>query len=167
MKQHTYKVAVEWTGNDGTGTSNYRAYRRDHSIVCEGKPAIQASSDPAFRGDPTRYNPEELLVASLSSCHMLWYLHLCAVNKVSVIEYQDAAAGTMEERADGSGAFVRVLLRPSVKIRAGDDRAKAMALHHEAHRMCFIANSVNFPVEVEAELAEVRTETATARSPAD
>lgn len=158
MKQHTYKVAVEWTGNDGTGTSDYRKYRRDHSILCEGKASIEASSDPAFRGDPTRYNPEELLLASLSSCHMLWYLHLCAVNKVSVIEYADEAVGTMEERADGSGAFVRVLLRPSVKIRAGDDHAKAIALHHEAHRMCFIANSVNFPLDVEAEI--VKTETA-------
>ena len=152
MKQHTYNVQLEWTGNDGEGTKSYASYRRDHSIVCEGKQAIAGSSDPSFRGDRTRYNPEELLVASLSSCHMLWYLHLCAVNKMTVIEYRDAAAGTMEERADGSGAFVRVLLRPIVKIGAGDDRAKAMALHHEAHRMCFIANSVNFPVEHEPEL---------------
>jgi organic hydroperoxide reductase OsmC/OhrA len=157
MKQHTYKVAVEWTGNDGTGTSDYRKYRRDHSILCEGKQNIAGSSDPSFRGDRTRYNPEELLVASLSSCHMLWYLHLSAINKIAVFEYRDAAVGTMEERADGSGAFVRVLLRPTVKISAGDDRAKAMALHHEAHRMCFIAKSVNFPVEVEAEIVEAQT----------
>lgn len=154
MKQHTYHVAVKWTGNDETGTSSYKSYRRDHSIRCEGKPAISASSDPSFRGDPTRYNPEELLVASLSSCHMLWYLHLCAVNKVAVLEYQDAAVGTMEERPNGSGAFTRVVLRPSVKIRAGDDAAKAVSLHHEAHRMCFVANSVNFPVEVEVEIRE-------------
>ncbi len=154
MKQHTYNLQLEWTGNDGEGTSSYKSYRRDHLIVCEGKPVIPASSDPSFRGDRTRYNPEELLVASLSSCHMLWYLHLCAVNKVTILEYQDAAVGTMEERPDGSGAFVRVLLRPSVTIRAGDDHAKAMSLHHEAHHMCFIANSVNFPVEVEAEIRE-------------
>ena len=154
MKQHTYHVAVKWTGNDGTGTSNYKSYRRDHTITCQGKAPIAASSDPSFRGDPTRYNPEELLVASLSSCHMLWYLHLCAVNKVTVLEYQDAAVGTMEERPDGSGAFTRVVLRPSVKVRAGDDSAKATSLHHEAHRMCFVANSVNFPVEVEAEIRE-------------
>jgi organic hydroperoxide reductase OsmC/OhrA len=158
MKQHTYHVAMEWTGNDGLGTSSYKSYRRDHSIVCEDKPPIPASSDPSFRGDPTRYNPEELLVASLSSCHMLWYLHLCAVNKVTVLEYHDAAVGTMEERADGSGAFVRVLLRPAVTIRRGDDRAQALRLHHEAHRMCFIANSVNFPVEIEAEISEAGVE---------
>jgi len=155
MKQHTYNVAVRWTGNDGTGTNSYRTYRRDHEIVCPGKPVISASSDPTFRGDPSRYNPEEMLVASLSSCHMLWYLHLCAVNNISVLEYRDAAVGTMEERADGSGAFVLVVLRPAVKIRAGDDREKAIALHHDAHRMCFIANSVNFPVETEAEVIEM------------
>jgi len=154
MKQHTYHVAVKWTGNDGSGTSSYKSYRRDHSITCEGKAPISASSDPSFRGDSARYNPEELLVASLSSCHMLWYLHLCAVNKVAVLEYQDAAVGTMEERPDGSGAFVRVLLRPAVAIRSGDDRNKAISLHHEAHHMCFVANSVNFPVEVEAEIRE-------------
>ena len=119
-------------------------------------PAIQV-----FVAIATRYNPEELLVASLSSCHMLWYLHLCAVNKVCVLEYRDAAVGTMEERPDGSGAFARVLLRPAVTIRAGDDRSKAMSLHSEAHHMCFIANSVNFPVEVEAEIRE-----AAAASPA-
>ena len=154
MKQHAYKVQLEWTGNDGKGTKTYASYRRDHSIVCEGKHVILGSSDPSFRGNPTRYNPEELLVASLSSCHMLWYLHLCAVNKVTVVAYQDAAIGTMQERADGSGVFVRVLLRPAVTISLGDDRAKASALHHEAHRMCFIANSVNFPVDVEAEINE-------------
>ncbi len=162
MKQHTYRLQLQWTGNDGEGTSSYKNYRRDHSLVCNGKPVIPASSDPSFRGDPTRYNPEELLVASLSSCHMLWYLHLCAVNKVTVLEYRDAAVGTMEERADGSGAFARVLLQPAVTIRVGDDRSKAMSLHHAAHHMCFIANSVNFPVEVEAEIREA----AAAPSPA-
>lgn len=154
MKQHTYQVQVEWTGNDGVGTRTYAGYRRDHTIVSSGKPQIPASSDPSFRGDASRYNPEELLVASLSSCHMLWYLHLCAVNKVTVAEYQDAASGTMEEAADGSGAFVRVVLRPVVKIRTGDDRDKALALHHDAHRYCFIASSVNFPVIVEPEILE-------------
>src|SRR5689334_1354027 len=132
MKQHTYNVELEWTGNNGQGTKDYASYRRDHSIVCKGKQAIPGSSDPSFRGDATRYNPEELLVASLSSCHMLWYLHLCAVNKVTVTDYRDASVGTMEERPDGSGAFVRVRLRPLVTIRAGDDRAKAISLHHEA-----------------------------------
>jgi organic hydroperoxide reductase OsmC/OhrA len=152
VKQHTYEVRVDWTGNDGEGTKTYRGYRRDHIIAAEGKPQIPGSSDPNFRGDAARYNPEELLVASLSACHMLWYLHLCAVNHVTVIEYRDAASGAMAESEDGSGEFVRVLLRPKVRIAAGEDRAKALALHEEAHRCCFIARSVKFPVEVEAEV---------------
>lgn len=152
MKLHHYKAGVEWTGNTGEGTKGYQAYRRDHEIHVDGKPVIAASSDPAFRGDPTRYNPEELLVASLSSCHMLWYLHLCAVNQVVVIAYRDAAFGEMREQADGSGEFTRVILRPRVTVTAQSDRAKALALHAQAHHHCFIANSVKFPVEIEAEI---------------
>ena len=152
MKQHTYQTRVEWTGNSGEGTKTYKGYRRDHLITVNGKPEIPASSDPGFRGDPARYNPEELLVASLSSCHMLWYLHLCAVNHVTVVEYHDIALGTMEEKEDGSGVFVRVLLRPVITITADSDRAQALSLHHEAHRYCFIANSVSFPVEAEPEI---------------
>lgn len=117
-----------------------------------GKPPIASSSDPAFRGDPARYNPEDLLVASLASCHMLWYLHLCSAHGVIVWEYQDTAVGYMEERDDGAGSFVRVVLRPSVTLAAGGDRAKAQTLHAEAHRFCFIARSVNFPVELEPEI---------------
>lgn len=149
MKQHTYICQIEWTGNDGQGTKTYTSYRRDHVITCEGKPAVHASSDPAFRGDKTRYNPEELLVASLSSCHMLSYLHLCAVNGINVIEYRDRAEGTMRENPDGSGEFVRVILKPEVRIEAGGDPKKAAELHHKAHALCFIARSVNFPVDVE------------------
>jgi organic hydroperoxide reductase OsmC/OhrA len=152
MKQHTYELRVEWTGNDGQGTKTYKTYRRDHLIRAAGKPDVPGSSDPNFRGDAARYNPEELLVASLSACHMLWYLHLCAVNHITVLDYQDAASGVMEEAADGSGQFARVVLRPQVKISAGDDQAKALALHHDAHRLCFIARSVNFPVEAEPEI---------------
>lgn len=154
MKRHNYEVRTEWTGNDGQGTASYKAYRRDHTIAVSGKPPILGSSDPSFRGDPGRYNPEDLLVASLSACHMLWYLHLCATNKITVLAYHDSAAGAMEESADGSGRFVHVQLRPRVTIPAGSDHAKATALHHEAHRNCFIANSVNFPVEVAAEIVE-------------
>lgn len=152
MKRHTYQVRIDWTGNEGEGTKTYRGYRRDHTIAGEGKPPIAGSSDPSFRGDASRYNPEELLVAALSSCHMLWYLHLCAVNHVTVWDYQDAASGLMEEADDGSGAFVRVVLRPVVKIASGDDLSKARALHTEAHRFCFIAQSVNFPVELAPEV---------------
>lgn len=151
MKQHTYRVTIDWTGNDGEGTKTYRGYRRDHTITAAGKPPIPASSDPSFRGDPCRHNPEELLVAALSSCHMLWYLHLCAVNQMNVVAYHDSASGLMEESADGSGAFTRVTLKPAVTIAAGD-REKARALHADAHRFCFIAKSVNFPVGIEPEI---------------
>jgi organic hydroperoxide reductase OsmC/OhrA len=154
MKQHSYEIQIEWTGNSGDGTKTYKSYRRDHTITSAGKPDILASSDPSFRGDRARYNPEELLVASLSSCHMLWYLHLCSVNHIVVLDYQDSASGTMAENDDGSGQFVRVLLKPVVKISAGDDRAKALALHQDAHHMCFISRSVNFPVNIAPKIME-------------
>jgi organic hydroperoxide reductase OsmC/OhrA len=145
---HHYLVVVEWTGNTGSGTSAYRSYERRHEISAgDAKPAIPGSSDPAFRGDPARWNPEELLVASLAACHQLWYLHLCAEAGVVVLEYIDHAEGVMAETADGSGHFERVILRPRVTVTAGSDLAKARALHAAAHDKCFIARSVNFPVE--------------------
>ena len=153
-KQHQYAVSIAWTGNDGSGTQSYRGYRRDHEIAAAGKPPIPASSDPSFRGDRTRYNPEELLVASLSSCHMLWYLHLCSVNGIVVLDYRDEAVGTMQEEDDGAGAFVRVVLKPRVTIAKGGDRGKALALHEEAHHLCFIARSVRFAVEVAAQITD-------------
>lgn len=153
-KQHQYAVTIAWTGNDGEGTRSYRGYRRDHEITVTGKPPIPASSDPAFRGDRARYNPEELLLASLSSCHMLWYLHLCAVNGIVVLDYRDDAGGTMQEEDDGGGAFVRVVLQPRVRIAEGGDRGQALALHEQAHHLCFIARSVRFPVEVAAQITE-------------
>jgi organic hydroperoxide reductase OsmC/OhrA len=146
---HSYTVTVTWTGNTGTGTSGYREYQRSHEISASGKAAIAGSSDPAFRGDRTRWNPEELLVASLSTCHQLWYLHLCADAGIVVEAYEDEAAGVMEESSDGGGQFVEVILRPKVSLAPGSDRAKAHALHHEAHAKCFIARSVNFPVKCE------------------
>ena len=148
-KHHHYESTVRWTGNTGTGTSTYRAYSRNHEIVASGKPTIPASSDPAFSGDASRYNPEELLVASLSACHMLWYLHLCAVNKVVVLDYEDRAGGIMEETGDGGGRFLEVTLRPSITVTAESDLETAKRLHHDAHEKCFIANSVNFPVGCE------------------
>lgn len=157
MKQHSYEIRVTWTGNDGEGTKSYRAYRREHTICAANKPEIPGSSDPSFRGDRARYNPEELLVASLSACHMLWYLHLCSVNQVTVLDYQDAAWGLMEEHEDGSGEFVRVTLRPRVKILAGGDRVRALALHEEAHQLCFIARSVRFAVEVLPDIQDAST----------
>jgi organic hydroperoxide reductase OsmC/OhrA len=148
LKHHAYQLQVCWTGNHGEGTKSYKSYGRDYAIESTGKPRIEGSSDPAFRGDANRYNPEELLVASLSSCHMLWYLHLCSVNGVVVLGYEDLASGTMEESGDGSGTFVWVELNPAVTIASGSDPAKALALHEEAHRNCFIAKSVNFPVRI-------------------
>ena len=145
-KQHLYTVGVRWTGNTGSGTSGYRSYKRDHEIHAAGKPPIPSSSDPAFRGDASRYNPEELLVASLSACHMLWFLHLCADTGVVVTDYQDQAEGTMAETDDGGGHFTQVTLRPAVRVAAGADKESASRLHEKAHQLCFIANSVNFPV---------------------
>lgn len=152
-KTHHYAVSVKWTGNTGTGTSGYRNYERRHEISAETpKPPIPGSSDPAFRGDPARWNPEELLVAALSACHKLWYLHLCADAGIVVTAYVDHAEGFMEETADGSGRFQRVILRPKVTLLPGSDLAKAQELHRTAHAKCFIANSVNFPVEHEPEV---------------
>jgi organic hydroperoxide reductase OsmC/OhrA len=148
-KQHHYTATVNWTGNLGKGTTGYKDYGRDHEISAPGKPVIAGSSDPAFRGDAARYNPEDMLVASLSACHMLWYLHLCAVNKVVVLDYQDNAEGSMEEKAEGGGQFVKVTLRPVITLTPESNIETAKHLHHEAHAKCFIANSVNFPVGCE------------------
>lgn len=147
-KEHRYAVQVLWTGNRGEGTRDYRAYARDYEITVAGKPVILGSSDPCFRGDPTRTNPEELMVSALSACHMLWYLHLCADAGVIVCAYRDEALATMMEEADGRGRFTEVLLRPQVTI-SGSEVAAATRLHENAHRYCFIANSVNFPVRCE------------------
>ena len=146
-KEHHYTLSLEWTGNLGTGTSDYRAYTRNHTISIEGKPQLLASSDPAFRGDKTRQNPEEMLVAALSSCHMLSYLHVCVLNGVVVLEYTDNAKGTMKENPDGSGQFVEVTLNPIVKVKDASMIDKANHLHHKASELCFIARSVNFPVQ--------------------
>lgn len=148
-KQHHYSVTVEWTGNHGTGTSGYAAYGRDHVIRAGEKPTISASSDPAFRGDAKRWNPEDMLVASVSACHKLWYLHVCAVAGVVVTAYVDRAEGVMVEDAKRGGTFTGIVLRPTVTIAAGSDPAKAAALHHDAHEKCYIANSVNFPIACE------------------
>ena len=145
-RKHNYTVTVTWTGNRGEGTLNYRAYARDHTIEAEGKPAILGSSDPHFHGDRTRWNPEELLLAALSACHKMSYLHFCAVFGIVVTDYVDQAEGTMEEDGKDGGRFTEVILRPRITVRAGDDLSLAERLHHTAHEKCFIATSVNFPV---------------------
>jgi organic hydroperoxide reductase OsmC/OhrA len=147
MKQHHYKVTVVWTGNEGRGTASYGGYSRAHLITALGKPPIEGSSDPAFRGDPARWNPEELLLASLAACHKLWYLHLCAASGICVTAYEDTAEAIMAEAADGSGRFISAILRPRVTVAAGCDLVLAEALHGRAHEMCFIARSMNFPVQ--------------------
>jgi organic hydroperoxide reductase OsmC/OhrA len=153
VKEHRYTVALRWTGNRGEGTASYRSYDREHEVAAEGKPAIQGSSDPHFRGDPRRWSPEELLVVSLSQCHLLWFLHLCAVNDVVVTAYQDRPEGTMTETEDGGGHFTEVLLRPTVTVADEEMVARATELHEEAHRLCFISNSVNFTVRHEPEVS--------------
>jgi organic hydroperoxide reductase OsmC/OhrA len=150
-KEHSYPITIKWIGNSGTGTQSYTSYSRNHEIAVPGKMVLPASSDPSFRGDSSRYNPEELLVASISSCHMLWYLHLCSVNGIVVVSYEDHAVGIMQEEADGTGRFSDTLLRPRVVISKGDP-VKAEALHHEAHKSCFVAQSLNFPVRCEGKI---------------
>ncbi|WP_067458757.1 OsmC family protein [Actinomadura macra] len=145
-RTHRYEVSVTWTGNLGTGTSSYRAYERSHEVAAQAKPPIAGSSDPGFRGDPERWNPEELLVASLSQCHMLWFLHLCAVEKLVVTSYTDHPYGTMIETPDGGGRFDEVMLRPHVELADPEQADQVANLHERAHKLCFIANSVNFPV---------------------
>ena len=146
MKEHLYHISLQWTGNNGQGTSNYTAYDRSYEIEIPGKPIIFGSSDPAFRGDKTKYNPEELLIASLSSCHMLWYLHLCAEAKIIVTNYCDHPMGKMCETKAGGGRFTEVILKPEITITATNNLELAQQLHYQAHELCFIANSVNFPV---------------------
>lgn len=143
---HHYAMTIRWTGNTGNGTASYQSYERSHILQAAGKPDIPASSDPAFRGDKTRYNPEEMLVGSLSSCHMLWYLHLCSAAGIIVVDYVDNATGTMTETADGGGYFSEVTLHPEVTITDASQTDKANELHKKAHELCFIANSVKFPV---------------------
>lgn len=151
---HSYRALLAWTGNRGTGTSAYEAYDRDYEISVPGKTPIAGSSDPAFRGDAARYNPEDLLVASLAACHMLWYLHLCSEAGIVVTSYEDDASGEIETGADGGGEFISVTLRPEVIVDNDSELLEqAHALHAEAHGKCFIARSVSFPVTCEPEIS--------------
>jgi len=146
-RTHRYRVCVTWTGNTGDGTATPQGYSRDHRIAAAAKPPIEGSSDPAFRGNPARWNPEELLLAALSACHKLWYLGLCAQAGIVVTAYEDAAEGEMMEDATGAGQFTRVTLRPKIIIESAPQLPAAFALHQTAHDMCFIARSVNFQVD--------------------
>jgi organic hydroperoxide reductase OsmC/OhrA len=143
---HNYSLTVKWTGNNGQGTKDYRAYNRDHTVFMDGKNDILCSSDAAFRGDPSKPNPEELLLASISSCHMLWYLHLCADHGIVVVDYSDKATGIMQETETGSGRFIEVTLHPVVVITDKNKIDLANKLHKKANEFCFIANSCNFTI---------------------
>ena len=145
-KLHQYNTLLRWTGNSGKGTENYRAYERSYTVSVNGKPELAGSSDPAFRGDPAKYNPEEMLVAALSACHMLSFLHFCSAAGVTVVDYSDSASGTMEETKEGNGRFTEVVLKPNVVVKEASMIEKVNALHVKAHQYCFIANSCNFPV---------------------
>lgn len=142
---HHFEVRIHWQGNLGEGTKDYRSYSRDNLVTAEGNPPIEGSSDKAFRGSPERWNPEEFLVAALSQCHMLSYLHVAATNGIVVESYEDDATGTMQQTSNGGGHFTSVTLRPRIVISSGDP-ALALALNAEASEKCFIAASVNFPV---------------------
>ncbi|WP_223607057.1 OsmC family protein [Chryseobacterium sp. OSA05B] len=146
-KEHHYKTAIHWTGNQGTGTSSYRNYERSYTIHIENKAVIEGSSDPAFRGDKTKHNPEDLFLSSLSSCHMLWYLHFCSEEGIIVTDYTDEATVIMTETTNGSGHFTEVILYPTVSVTEESMIQKAKELHHKAGQFCFIARSVNFPVK--------------------
>jgi organic hydroperoxide reductase OsmC/OhrA len=145
MNQHEYQLETQWQGNQGTGTSGYKTYSRAHIVRAKGKPDIHGSSDKAFHGDVERWNPEELLIAALSQCHMLSFLHVAQAAGVVVESYRDHASGVLETSVDGSGRITEVILRPTIEISEGD-QAALPALHHKASELCFIANSVNFPV---------------------
>jgi organic hydroperoxide reductase OsmC/OhrA len=146
-REHRYELALRWTGSGGVGTLHYRSYARSFEVEATGKPMLLGSADPDFRGDADRYNPEELLLAALSGCHLLSYLHLCAEAGVVVVGYEDRPSATMVERAGGGGAVTGAVLRPTVVVTQPEMAAQATVLHDEAHRRCFIASSVRFPVE--------------------
>lgn len=154
MSDHNFTACITWTGNKGPGTSGYRDYSRDYDVDIDGKPTLKGSCDPAYRGDASRHNLEDLLVAALSSCHMLWYLHLCAEVGIVVVSYSDHAKAVMNIGRDGAGEFVATILRPEVLISSGN-LENARRLHEKAHAMCFIARSVNFPVRCDPSISMV------------
>ena len=150
--RHEFPARVIWTGNKGEGTSRYRAYERTWDMHLPGKAVLHCSNDPMLGGDPAKYNPEDILISALSSCHMLWYLHLCSSEKIIVTSYEDEAVGIGESEADGSGQFTEAILRPTIHVTDPTMIDRAEALHEEIHKYCFIARSVNFPVRYEPKI---------------
>jgi organic hydroperoxide reductase OsmC/OhrA len=153
MQPHRYEARLIWEGNTGSGTASYAGYSRDYRIITEGKPPIGGSADPAFHGDAARHNPEDLFVAAIAACHMLFYLGLCARSGVRVLYYDDNALGELSLRGAGGGRFECIVLRPHVTISADSDDGLARRLHDEAHARCFIANSCSVPIRHEPVIA--------------
>ena len=152
MKIHEFPSLIRWTGNRGAGTSTYRAYDRTWDLCVEGKTVVHCSNDPMLGGDPAKYNPEDLLISALASCHMLWYLHLCSDAGITVMAYEDNPVGIGESEPSGKGRFVEAILRPKISITVDSNPTKAAEIHDEIHKFCFIARSVNFPIRIEPEI---------------
>jgi organic hydroperoxide reductase OsmC/OhrA len=152
--EHEYTCRIAWTGNRGDGTKTYRGYDRTWDITTPGKPTIHCSNDPLLGGDPALPNPEDLLLCALSSCHMLWYLHLASKAGIVVVGYSDQPIGVGETAENGGGRFLRATLRPRIEVAAGADLRRADAIHHQIHEYCFIARSVNFPISFDATYVE-------------
>lgn len=145
---NNFTSRVVWTGNTGEGTAHYSAYQRTWDVAVPGKPVVHCSNDPALGGDPGLMNPEDLLLSALAACHMLWFLHLASDAGITVLAYEDAPEGIGETAPDGAGRFTKAVLHPRAKLAAGADVGKAAALHGEVHKYCYIARSMNFPVEI-------------------
>ena len=150
MPSHSYSLKLDWQGNKGTGTSSYRAYGRDYAVSMDGKPDMPGTSDPAFLGDPAKHNPEDMFLASVASCHMLWYLHLASSAGIVVTAYEDNAEAEMTMNKDGSGQFSSVTLKPTVTITDASKTELAEKIHGDVGAMCFIARSINAPIYHEA-----------------
>lgn len=147
---HLFKATLNWSSNKKQEETISKFYNKSHQIKIEGKPVLDISAAKAFKGDPSLYNPEDLLLSSLVSCHMMSYLYVCSQNGIEVLEYSDNAEATLEVSPDGSGRFTEVRLKPKVKISNPDKVELALELHTKANKLCFIANSCNFPVLHEA-----------------
>lgn len=145
--EHTYKLTAVWTGNQGDGTKNIRTYDRSHTVSIPGKPELFLTTDNPAVGDKSKLNPEDLLVSAISSCHMLSYLYVCSLEGIVITAYTDYATGTMIELASGGGSFKEVTLNPTCYVADESMVEKAIELHHKAHEICYIANSVNFEVK--------------------
>ncbi len=146
MQAHDYAARLIWDGNTGQGTASYTGYGRQYRVMVPGKPDLPGTADPAFRGEAGKHNPEDLFLASISACHMLFYLSLCARQGVRVLAYEDEVQGTMTINADGGGKFGEITLHPRVTIAGDEHVALAERLHHKAHDLCFIANSCSVPI---------------------